>query len=903
MLHSWRVAFLAAWAAVSVAQAQTPDLASVGQWTPVQKWPYSAVHTHVLPTGKVMFFSEFGDGDNPMLWDPQTNGLTALPKAGFNIFCAGHAFMADGRLLVAGGHIMDDSGLPYATIFDPFKLTWTRIPNMNAGRWYPTVTTLPNGDMLVIGGAKEDRSKNLIPQVWQPSKNAWRNLSDASLELMYYPWMFVTPQGKTFMAGYWKPARYLDTNGKGAWSVGPRTSYAHSRNAGSAVMYDEGKVLLTGGDNPPTNNVEVLDLNTTKPTWRTVPPMRYVRRQHNSTVLPDGTVLVTGGHSGPGTDNPKFPRYETELWDPATEKWTELAPASAYRGYHSTTVLLPDGRVLSAGSKNVKTMQVFSPPYLFRGARPTITSAPGAIAYGENFRVTTPDAARITQATWIRLGSVTHAFDENQRFMRLRFTASNGGLTITAPANANVAPPGHYMLFLLNGQKVPSVAKIIRVGGDGTTPTPTEPPPDSGFTAVAFGAEWKYDDRNVDPGPTWMQPGFNDAAWKKGPAQLGYGESDERTVLTKSTPPQPTVYFRRKFTIHGMVEKATLQLIHDDGVAVFLNGTQVYSRLISNPAHASYADGACADNNLSQTTIPASRFVMGDNTLAVMVKQANASSSDLSFDLELKVTTDGMQHDALFFESPNGGETLRPGSVQMLQWMTHGFGVDNVSLQFSADNGASWSTVETRMPNLGFFEWTVPHAETTQGVLRISDPARPDIADKTDTPFTITAVPRFRAITFGEYWKFDDRNVDPGSQWTTLGFDDSAWRSGPGKLGYGDGDEHTVLNKTTPSQPTVYFRKKLSLSEAIRSANLRVLHDDGVAIWVNGRLVYSRFTDNGLGHGTFASNSLKEPLISTATIDASAFVAGDNIIAVMVKQSGADSSDVSFDLELNLEAR
>ncbi|WP_338865449.1 galactose oxidase-like domain-containing protein [Myxococcus stipitatus] len=903
MLHSWRVAILATWAAVSVAQAQSPDVATAGQWTPVQKWPYSAVHTHVLPTGKVMFFSEFGDGDNPMLWDPQTNVLTALPKAGYNIFCAGHAFMADGRLLVAGGHISDDSGLPYATIFDPFKLTWTRIPNMNAGRWYPTVTTLPNGDMLVTGGAKEDRSKNLIPQVWQASKNSWRNLSNASLELMYYPWMFTTPQGKTLMAGYWKPARYLDTEDKGAWSVGPRTSYAHSRNAGSAVMYDEGKVLLTGGDNPPTNNVEVLDLGSSKPTWRTVPPMRYVRRQHNSTVLPDGTVLVTGGHSGPGTDNPNFPRYETELWDPATEKWTELARSSAYRGYHSTTVLLPDGRVLSAGSKGVKTMQVFSPPYLFRGTRPTITSAPTNIAYGENFRVTTSDAASITQATWIRLGSVTHAFDENQRFMRLRFTASNGGLTITAPANANLAPPGHYMLFLLNGQKVPSVAKIIRVGGDASVPTPNEPPPDTGFTAVAFGSEWKYDDRNVDPGPAWTQPTFNDAAWKKGPGQLGYGESDERTVLNKTTPVQSTVYFRRKFTLHAMVEKAMLQVVHDDGVTVFLNGTQVFSKFISNPTHAAYADGASADNTLSQTALPAARFLMGENTLAVMVKQANATSSDLSFDLELKVITDEMQMDALFFESPNGGETLRPGSVQTLQWMTHGSGVANVRVQFSADNGATWTTVEPSIPNIGFFEWTVPRTETTQGVLRISDASRPDVEDRTDTPFTITAIPRFRAITFGEYWKFDDRNLDPGSQWTSLGFDDTAWRSGPGKLGYGGGDEHTVLNKTTPSQPTVYFRKKLTLGEAIRSANLRVLHDDGVAIWVNGRLVFSRYTDNGLAHGAFASTVLKTPITSTGAIDASAFVPGDNIIAVMVKQANGESSDVSFDLELNLEAR
>ncbi|MCP3098499.1 DUF1929 domain-containing protein [Myxococcus sp. K15C18031901] len=898
-----RLAFLVVWAFAVPARAQSTDPAVSGKWSAVQNWPHPAVHTHLLPTGKVMWFSEFADGDKPHLWDPDTDELKALPPAGYNIFCAGHAFLADGRLLVAGGHIADDSGLPYASLYDPFKNTWTRLPNMNAGRWYPTVTTLPSGDLLVIGGAKEDRSKNLIPQIWQPSKNSWRTLTGASLELMYYPWMFTTPSGQNLMAGYWKPARFLDVAGAGSWSTGPRTNYASSRNAGSAAMYDEGKVILTGGDNPPTNNVEVIDLNAAKPVWRTVAPMRYVRRQQNSTLLPDGTVLVTGGHSGPGTDNPKYPRYETELWDPVTEKWTELARASAYRGYHSTTLLLPDARVLSAGGRGVRTMQVFSPPYLFKGARPTITAAPTAVDYGDSFRVTTPDAAAITKVAWIRLGSVTHAFDENQRFMRLRFTASNGGLTLTAPANPNLAPPGHYMLFLLNARGVPSVAKILRIGASAMTPPPTQPPPQPGFTAVAFGSEWRYDDRNVDPGADWTSPTFDDSTWKKGPAQLGFGEDDERTKLLMTTPRQPSVYFRREFELHGMVETAQLQVIHDDGVAVFLNGAQVFSKLVPDLAHAAYAQGASADNTLSTTSIPGSRFKMGKNSLAVVVKQANATSSDLSFDLELKVTTDGMQHDALFFEAPVGGEVMRPGSVQMLQWMTHGAGVQAVEVQFSPDDGATWKTVEATVANTGFYEWTVPNTLTTRARLRVRDAARPDVADVTDTAFTISTSPRFQAVAFGEYWKFDDRGVDPGPGWTQLGFDDKEWRSGPGKLGYGDGDEHTVLNKLSPSQPSVYFRKKLTLHEPIRSANLRVLHDDGVAIWVNGKPVYSRFTDNGLAHGAYASNVLKDPVTSTATLDGAPFVVGENLIAVMVKQGNAASSDVSFDLELNLETK
>ena len=202
--------------------------------------------------------------------------------------------------------------------------------------------------------------------------------------------------------------------------------------------------------------------------------MTYARRQNNGTLLPDGTVLVTGGSSGSGFDNSSSPVYAAELWNPSNGAWTTLASASVYRGYHSTAVLLPDGRVLNAGGNKTTgstTYQVFSPPYLFKGVRPTITSAPASAAYGSTFFVQTLDAASITKVTLIRLPSVTHAFDANQRLNYLPFTPAVGGLNLTAPPSANVAPPGHYMLFLVNGSGVPSVAAIL-VLGTSALPTP-----------------------------------------------------------------------------------------------------------------------------------------------------------------------------------------------------------------------------------------------------------------------------------------------------------------------------------------------------------------------------------------------------------------------------------------------
>ena len=161
--------------------------------------------------------------------------------------------------------------------------------------------------------------------------------------------------------------------------------------------------------------------------------------------------------------------HAAEVWNPESGEWTVLASNSVTRGYHGTSLLLPDGRVLNAGSgqgagaPDEFNAELFSPPYLSRGPRPTITSAPAEVSYGGQFRVETPDAATITHVSFIRLGAVTHAFDENQRFQRLAFTADATGLTITAPTSSNRAPPGHYMVFILNGNDVPSVAKIVRI--------------------------------------------------------------------------------------------------------------------------------------------------------------------------------------------------------------------------------------------------------------------------------------------------------------------------------------------------------------------------------------------------------------------------------------------------------
>src|SRR5262249_28404477 len=160
-------------------------------------------------------------------------------------------------------------------------------------------------------------------------------------------------------------------------------SFAVYRDYGTSVMYGDGKILLVGGGDPPTNTAEVIDLTAPTPTWRQVAAMAFARRQLNSTILPDRTVLITRGTSGPGFNDTTAPVYAAELWNPATETWTTLAAAQIPRLYHSGIVLLPDGRIFSSGGNNYQQAEIFEPPYLFKGARPTITSSPSSVSYGQ----------------------------------------------------------------------------------------------------------------------------------------------------------------------------------------------------------------------------------------------------------------------------------------------------------------------------------------------------------------------------------------------------------------------------------------------------------------------------------------------------------------------------------------
>ncbi len=419
---------------------------------------------------------------NPVVWNPATPAVfTTLNQPG-DFFCSGHAFLPDGRLLVTGGHTGTDGfGTKTTYLFDFALNRWTRVADMRNGRWYPTNTTLANGEVLTISGGDTAGVLNLIPEVWQ-SNGTWRGLTAASKGVDLYPMMFVAPDGQVLMVGPEQQGYYLNTSGTGSWTASGPVSRFGYRGYGSAVMYDAGKILLVGGNEAtPTNTAEIIDLNAgAGATWRYVAPMAVARRQLNATLLADGKVLVTGGSNVAGFNAPPSDSrvLSAELWDPeAPDKaWSQLSRMSHQRLYHSTALLLLDGRVLSVGSgepaasgqTNDLTAEIFSPPYLFNvdgtlAARPSISDAPVSVGYGQAFTVATPDASSIAKVTWIRISSVTHSFNQNQRMNRLTFSVIASGLSIVAPPSGAYAPPGHYMLFIVNGRGVPSEGKTIRI--------------------------------------------------------------------------------------------------------------------------------------------------------------------------------------------------------------------------------------------------------------------------------------------------------------------------------------------------------------------------------------------------------------------------------------------------------
>jgi hypothetical protein len=503
--------------------------ADVGRWAPPVPLPVIAINAAMLPTRKVLIFAYPARPGYPgyenlaraYLWDPRTgrsrqvdppvDEATGKPT---NIWCGGTSFLADGRVLVTGGNVGDPltdfHGLDTVFTFNPFTGRWARHERMAQGRWYPSQLLMPDGRTMILSGLTKpgdrDYSKyrvNADVEIFSPNGRV-EALDDLRFgeewnpsPVDVYPHMFWMPRGRALVAGpepddsFWidRPRRRGDT----PWGELPDLSL--HRSWSTAVKLRGGKVMVLGGSGPDTDgaderraraSTEIFDDNHPRRGWQPGPPLTVERSHANSVLLPDGTVATVGG--GWGEVESEYYRWEfdasrhtrVELYDPRTGHM-KVGPAQTEgRTYHSVALLLPDGRVLSAGDDvngrpthdrptgagtgtASDTAEIYSPPYLFRGRRPRLTSAPRRIRLGRPFAVRTPN--RIRRAVLVAPGAVTHSVDMNQRLVPLGRPLQRRGtrLVLRAPSRVHAAPPGQYMLFLLNRRGVPSVARFVRL--------------------------------------------------------------------------------------------------------------------------------------------------------------------------------------------------------------------------------------------------------------------------------------------------------------------------------------------------------------------------------------------------------------------------------------------------------
>ena len=489
LLYFWLASGLASCTSdenkVAPPQERGDKISSRGSWSPVFPLETLAEQMAVLPSGKVLMWGTVRrPGRGPLaLFDPASG--TSRTYEGTEIeSVSGLAFDADGTLLTAGGDSPGNGmdGTSRVWTFDYVTESLKTVSPMVAGREFPGATTLGDGTIILTAGADENREINGIPEIWDGSR--WTRLPESAknTESLGYTYQFLVPDGRLFRAGPEILSDWLDLK-SATWSDVTEHARNEVRYQGTAVMYDDGRIFMSGGceswwcdHEDPVNTAEVIDVRAASPAWRDVSPMRHPRHSHHATLLPDGTIVITGGTTTmelwQATEDDAV--LETELWDPSTETFTPVAALAEGRAFQSSAVLLPDATVFVAGGvvgiayDDANAIfkwsgQVFYPPYLDRGPRPTITNAPSSVAYGAGFAIETPDGPAIAGISIVRLSASSQTWNASQRMARLQFAANADGLLVSAPSDPNLAPPGFYWLFIINDVGVPSIATPIRI--------------------------------------------------------------------------------------------------------------------------------------------------------------------------------------------------------------------------------------------------------------------------------------------------------------------------------------------------------------------------------------------------------------------------------------------------------
>jgi len=473
---------------------------SAGAWGPVESWPIIGIHAALDRDGRVVTYGSSAEGQQTGyflydVWTPNgsaAEGHRTLPnKTGTDVFCGLQINRYDtGEMLMFGGDnwtgtATTNTGNPDIDSYDPATGELTRIRGMLRPRWYATATTLGDGSILVQGG---DGGWD-HPERWSPENGSELMGADLSPYFWWYPKAFVLPDGRVLSVDVFGRMYLMSADLSIATPAGRLPEDRRGFGA-TAVMFAPGKILHFGGE---TNTSVIIDATGTEPVVTPGPAMSSARRWVNGTLLPDGRILATGGATiaGMGTFN-YIGDYQinnaAEVFDPRTGTWTvEAAGSNVGRLYHSTGILLPDGRVLvggggAPGPETNLNAELFTPDYLLNAdgtpvTRPTIDTVTATdLTPGQTISLDTTSASGVSRVTLLKAGAVTHSFNMEQHLVELPIETQAGAdgttaVTATLPLNENHLIPGYYLLTVLDGNGVPSSSTMVRV----TPPLATRP--------------------------------------------------------------------------------------------------------------------------------------------------------------------------------------------------------------------------------------------------------------------------------------------------------------------------------------------------------------------------------------------------------------------------------------------
>ncbi|WP_433452179.1 galactose oxidase-like domain-containing protein [Streptomyces sp. CA-142005] len=492
----------------------TNDQCSNGSWSvlPTQN-PVRSMHSVVLDNGKVLLIAGSGNSEENFnagtftsaVYNPANGTYKVIPTPK-DMFCAGHVQLQDGRVLVlsgnkaypvAGGHGYE--GFKDSYIFDPTTETYSKTNDLNDGHWYPSATELGNGDVISFGGLREDSTGSVTAEKFSYAQNQWLPLWQVNQTWSYwglYPAMILMQDGRLFYTGSHVFGNNIPGTGSAVYDYDANTitqvpglQNKDERDQSASVLLppaQDQRVLTIGGgnidSNPDANRLtDLIDLKQANPSYVAGPPIpqgtvdlgngpqpetgNQGKMYVSAVLLPDGKVLETGG----ALHNRANPVYESSIYDPGTNTFDPVAADPESRGYHSSAFLLPDGRVMATGDNPGNgtwnhNVSIYTPPYLYKGTRPTITSVINQEwKYGDTQRITVDRP--IAKAELIRPAAVTHSSDPNQRFVDLPLSVDGNNVDLNVTNNPNIAPPGWYMLFAVDANGVPSVAKWVHLTG------------------------------------------------------------------------------------------------------------------------------------------------------------------------------------------------------------------------------------------------------------------------------------------------------------------------------------------------------------------------------------------------------------------------------------------------------